>query len=210
MTTNQTTDDMTIVLEKAKNKDVNIKIDPTLGTTVHFLDVTITNDKGQLRTSIYHKPTAEPYILPYTSDHPRHVHRNIPYVALLRAARLCSHVADFNTECICTDISLLLNSYPPHFIRQQFNRFFHVNHAMLVQTQLNEQVYSRLHQSSLSQPTRREKQIKTMTKDPIGAPAVLQPKVWNSQLMFPSYMYDSALANNFQNKFKKWRKKHYA
>jgi hypothetical protein len=207
MTTNKTIDEINIELEKAKNKDINIKIDPTLGTSVHFLDVTITNENGKLRTPIYHKPTAEPYILPYTSDHPRHIHRNIPYAALLRAARICSHVADFNIECIRTDISLLLNSYLPHFITQQFNRFFRLNHAMLVYTKLNEQVYSRLHQNSLYQPTRREKQIQTMTQDPIRARTVLQPKIWNQQLMLPSYLFDSALATNFQKKFKKWWKK---
>lgn len=91
MTTNKTMEEINHQLQKAKDKDINIKIDPKIGTSVHFLDVTITNENGHLRTSIYHKSTAEPYILPYTSDHPRHIHRNIPYAALLRAARICSH-----------------------------------------------------------------------------------------------------------------------
>ena len=112
MTTNQTIEEINVKLEEAKNKDINIKIESTISTSVHFLDVTITNENGQLRTSIYHKSTTEPYILPYTSDHPHHIHRNIPYAALLRAARICSHVNDFNTERIRIDMSLLLNGYP--------------------------------------------------------------------------------------------------
>ena len=62
----------------------NIKINYQIDISVDFLDVTITNENGLLRTSIYHKPAAEPYILPYTSTHPRHIHRNIPYAALLQ------------------------------------------------------------------------------------------------------------------------------
>jgi hypothetical protein len=210
MTTNKAIEDINIEIEKAKNKDINVKIDAKIDASVHFLDVTITNDNGQLRTSIYHKPTAEPYILPYTSDHPRHIHRNIPYAALLRAARICSHVDDFNFECIRIDMSLLLNSYPPHFITRQFNRFFNRNNAISILRELNQQVYSHLHQNLLHQPTRREKQLQTTMQDPVRAPAVLQPKLWNSQVMFPRYLFDSALIINFQEEFTKWWRKYYA
>ncbi|CAF1607606.1 unnamed protein product, partial [Didymodactylos carnosus] len=210
MTTNKTIDEIHFELEKAKNKDINIKIEPKISTSVHFLDVTITNDNGQLRTSIFHKPTAEPCILPYTSDHPRHIHRNIPYAALLRAARICSHVNDFNSECTRIDISLLLNSYPPHFITQHFNRFFHLNNAMPVFNHLNEHLYSRLHQNLLYQPTRRDKQLQIMTQDPIRTPVVLQEKIWNRKLMFPRYLFDTGLTINFRKEFSKWWKAFYA
>ncbi|CAF0840978.1 unnamed protein product [Didymodactylos carnosus] len=116
---------------------------------VYRFRIVVHEVSGQLRASIYHKPTSEPYILPYTSNHPRHIHRNIPYRALLRAARICSNVDDFNSERIRIDISLLLNSYPPNFISKQFNRFFHLNNTMPVLNQLNEQVYHRLHQKLL-------------------------------------------------------------
>jgi hypothetical protein len=91
------------------------------------LDVTIINKNGQLKTCVYHKPTAEPYYLPYTSDHPHKYHRNIPYSALIRAAHLCSNVHDFNLERLHIEISLLLGQYPPTFISNQFLRFFQVN-----------------------------------------------------------------------------------
>ena len=210
MTTTKTIDDINFTLGKAKIKDINIKIEPKINTSVHFLDVTITNDNGQLRTTVFHKPTAEPYILPYTSDHPRHIHRNIPYAALLRVARICSHVHDFNMECTRINTSLLLNSYPPHFITKQFNRFFLLNNAMPVIHLSNEHVYSRLHQNLLNQPTRREKQLQTMTQDPVRSPLVLQPKIWNRQLMFPRYLFDSALTSNFRQEFNKWWKTNYA
>jgi hypothetical protein len=103
----------------------------------------------------------EPYMLPYTSDHSRHIHHNIPYVSyLVRAVRLCSNVDDFNSEFIRTDMSLLLNDYPPNFITKHFNRFFQLNNAMPVLEQLDEQVYQQLHKKLLYQPTRHEKNFK--------------------------------------------------
>ncbi|CAF5166040.1 unnamed protein product, partial [Rotaria sp. Silwood1] len=61
MTTNETIEEINRELEKAQFKDINIKITTIISTSAHFLDVTITNENGKLRTSIYHKPTTEPY-----------------------------------------------------------------------------------------------------------------------------------------------------
>ncbi|CAF4999473.1 unnamed protein product, partial [Rotaria sp. Silwood1] len=78
MTTNSTFDQVKEKLENAHRKDPNIRISYSIQSTIDFLDVTVSNDNGQLKTTIFHKPAAEPYILPYTSDHPRHVYHNIP------------------------------------------------------------------------------------------------------------------------------------
>ncbi|CAF2063658.1 unnamed protein product [Rotaria magnacalcarata] len=197
MSTNQTIEEINFELEKAQNKDINIKIESTISTSVHFLDVTITNENGQLRTSIYHKPTTEPHILPFTSDHPHHIHRNIPYEALIRAVRICSNVQDFHSICICLDMSLLLNKYPPKFITQQFKRFINFTNAPKIFKQSNQRVYQRLHQALLQQTTRGEKKLYHMTRNPVEQPSVLQPKIWNKELMYPRYRYDSKLTRNF-------------
>ncbi|CAF3719291.1 unnamed protein product [Rotaria sp. Silwood1] len=111
MATNENMADIKKELGKAAKKDINIKINYQIDTCVNFLDVTVLNINGRLKTNLYHKNTAEPYILPYSSDHPRHVHRNIPFAALLRAARLCSDVQDFNNELIHIDMSLFLEPF---------------------------------------------------------------------------------------------------
>ncbi len=49
---------------------MNIEIDYTIDTSVNYLDVMIINENSHLKTCVYHKPTAEPYYLPYKSDHP--------------------------------------------------------------------------------------------------------------------------------------------
>ena len=210
MTTNRPIEEINVELNKAQNKDMNINIQSMLNISLHFLNVTIMNENGHLRTSIFHKPTTEPYILPYTSDHPHHVRRNIPYAALLRAARICSHVNDYNSECIRIDMSLLLNHYPPSFIKKQFHRFFHFNNALLVFNVLDEEVYHRLHMQSLYQLTRREKQLYSMIQDPVRNPMVLQPKIWNSDVMYPRYVFDSGLTVHLQKQIYTWWKTYYA
>ena len=177
MTTNQDIDEVEKQLQMASKKDKNMQINYKINTSANFLDITISNKNGCLETTIYHKPTTEPYILPFTSDHPRHIHRNIPYAELLRAVRLCSYIDDFNLERIRIDMSLLLNGYPSNFISQQFNRFFQLNHGMPVIDQLNETVYHHLLQTLLQQPTRREKQLQNIMQVPVKTPLVLQTKL---------------------------------
>ena len=147
--------------------------------------------------------------MPFASDHPRHIHCNIPYAALLRAARLCSHVDDFNLERIRIGMSLLLNGYPPNFISQQFNRFFQLNHAIPVIDQLNETVYHHLHQTLSQQPTRREKQLQNMMQDPVKTPLLLQTKLWDKEVMYPCYLFDSGLTIDLPRELYTWWKTYY-
>ncbi|CAF5223679.1 unnamed protein product, partial [Rotaria magnacalcarata] len=133
-----------------------------------------------------------------------------PYAALMRAARLCSNVNDFNSEQIRIDMSLLLNNYPPKFIKRQFHRFFTSNDAMSVWQKLDDALYTQLHQRLSEQPTRREKLLKNMLKDPIRSPRVLQTKVWDKNIMFPRYQYDGSTSKTFKTKFYKWWYNYYA
>jgi hypothetical protein len=76
----------------------NIKLVRQLGTAVSFLDVFIENKSGILATSVYRKEAAEPYVVPFKSDHPRHVFANIIDTALMRAMRYSSTLSAFNEE----------------------------------------------------------------------------------------------------------------
>lgn len=203
MTTNESMQSIIEVLTTAQGKDVNIKIDYHIAASVDFLDATIKNEDGQLRTSVYHKSAAEPYILPFTSDHPRHIHRNIPYAMLLRAARICSHVEDFDVECVRMSVSLLLNDYSPAFISKQINRFFLMNNAISVLNQIDENVYSKLHRTTLNRSTRREKQFSETTINSIESPEVLQDRTWNTSVMYPKYLFDRAFTGHLHDRFHK-------
>ncbi|CAF3351360.1 unnamed protein product [Rotaria sp. Silwood2] len=98
MTSNLSKEEILKLLDETTQTDSNIKITTTISQTLDYLDVTIENNNGNLKTCIYHKSASEPYILPYSSDHPRHVHMNILNNALVRAARMCSTVEDFDME----------------------------------------------------------------------------------------------------------------
>jgi hypothetical protein len=162
-----------------------------------------------MKTAIYHKSAAEPYVLPYTSEHPHHIRRNIPYASLLRAARICSHVNHFNSERIRIDVSPLLNGYPPNFISKHFHQFFYLNSATSVLNQLDEHTYPRLHQKLLYQKTRREKELTKMMEDPVVPPTVLQPKIWNHKILHPHYIFDHGQSVDFPKQFSKWWQTYY-
>lgn len=154
---------MKIQLSRAEKKDPNIGITISMGTTIEYLDVTAMNDQGNLKTSVYHKPAAEPYILPFLSEHPRHIHSNTIKGALFRAARLCSTVEDFDDERRRIEMTLLLNGYPVKFIRYHFKKFFHTNDTLVLLEELNHRIYQSLDEKLLNQPSRRERDLQKNT-----------------------------------------------
>jgi hypothetical protein len=87
----------------------NIKLVRQVGMSVSFLDVHIENKDGILATSVYHKEAAEPYIVPFKSDHPRHIFNNIINGILMRAIRYSSTFHVFNGEQRLIKLMLLYN-----------------------------------------------------------------------------------------------------
>ncbi|CAF1533511.1 unnamed protein product [Didymodactylos carnosus] len=111
MTWNKSEDRLRQFLADANTWHPNIKLGYTIGKSLPFLDVLLTNDNGQLFTSIFHKPAAEPYVIPFISDHPRHVFNNIVKTSLQRAIRYSSTFETFNYERRQIKLTLLYNGY---------------------------------------------------------------------------------------------------
>jgi hypothetical protein len=65
------------MLDGANSFHPNIKLVRQIGTSVSFLDVFIENNNGILAISVYRKDSTEPHIVPFRSDHPRHIFDNI-------------------------------------------------------------------------------------------------------------------------------------
>ncbi len=84
-TSNESLEKINQMLDKANNLHPNIKLVRQIGTNVSFLDLFIENKKGILITSVFHKQAAEPYIVPFKSDHPRQIFKNVIDAALKRA-----------------------------------------------------------------------------------------------------------------------------
>ena len=99
------------MLDDANQWHPNIKLVRQIGSSVSFLDVFVENNDGTFATSVYHKPAAEPYVIPFTSDHSRHMFRNIIHTALLRVARYSSTLATFDNERRLIILTLLYNGY---------------------------------------------------------------------------------------------------
>jgi len=105
--------------------DPNIKLAANISFHANFLDLHMENQDGTLFTSVYHKPSYEPYYLPFNSVHPLHMKKNIPFAMLLRAVRYCSTFETYQRERDHLKMALLMNRYPSQFIDQQFNRVFY-------------------------------------------------------------------------------------
>ncbi|CAF2871555.1 unnamed protein product [Rotaria sp. Silwood2] len=109
-TSNETIEIVRQLLQDANEWHPNIKlVESNIGSTVPFLDVLLTNNNGVLHTFVYHKPSAEPYVVPFLSDHPRHTFPNILQTTLVRAIRYSSTFEEFNNERHAVRFMLLFN-----------------------------------------------------------------------------------------------------
>ena len=117
LTSNESQETFEKLLEEANSYHPNIKLHWEIGKCVAFLDLHINNTNGTLSTSVYHKDAAEPYVIPFKSDHPRHIFGNIIQGALVRAVRYSSTLNAFNDERRQIRLILLYNGYVtiPHF-----------------------------------------------------------------------------------------------
>ena len=111
-----------ILIELGK-VDKNIGLTFETGKHVDYLDVRIEVETPNFRSKAIRKLAAQPYILPLNSAHPPQVMENIPFSALLRAIRICSHSENLAEETGKIRIALLLNKYPSYFINRHFERF---------------------------------------------------------------------------------------
>ncbi|CAF4132838.1 unnamed protein product, partial [Rotaria sordida] len=107
-------------IDKWNHFDENIKLSENIGLAVDFLDLHIENQDGQLFTTVYVKPSYEPYYLPFNSIHPLHMKKNIIFTMVLRTIRYCSTFQAYLNEREQLRIELLLNKYPNKFINEQF------------------------------------------------------------------------------------------
>ncbi|CAF2025721.1 unnamed protein product, partial [Rotaria magnacalcarata] len=161
MTWNRSEEELRKLLDDANTWHSNIKLDYKINKSLPFLDVLLTNNNGTLTTSVYHKPAAEPYITPFTSDHPRHVFVNIIKISLERTTRYSSTFEEFNNERRDVKLMLLYNGYPLTFIENEFKKYFfdYKSTSPFLQYIDKEKNYIDMRQTLLGQPTFRQSQV---------------------------------------------------
>ncbi|CAF4151643.1 unnamed protein product, partial [Rotaria magnacalcarata] len=136
-------------IERWNKFDENIKLSANIGSIVNFLDLNMENRDGQLYTTVFQKPSYEPYYLPFNSIHPLHMKKNIPFAMLLRAIRYCSTFQSYLNEREKLRMALLLNKYPNKIIDEQFDNIlvkFGINEPL---TSIN---YNRSRQKIIDSP----------------------------------------------------------
>ncbi|CAF4171520.1 unnamed protein product, partial [Rotaria sordida] len=134
-----------------------------IGKSVPFLDVLVQNNNGILASSLYHKPSAEPTVVSFLSDHPRHVFRNVIQTALTRAVRYSSTFEIFNNERRAIRLMFLYNKYPSNYINQQFEKFFadymSSTSSSILSMITNESQFFALREKLSNQPTAKQTQV---------------------------------------------------
>ena len=101
-------------------------------SSLHVLDLTLHLQDGFIATDIYAKPTDSHLYLPYSSSHPLHCKRAIPYGVALRIIRNCSNDVFLKNRCDEYKGYLKSQSYPARLVDQQFEKALAVPRAELL------------------------------------------------------------------------------
>ena len=96
-------------------------IHSTIKFTSSHSSVSLTND-GSISTDLYTKPTDKHQHLLYSSCHPLHTKKAIPFSLALRLRRTCSTDATFNTRAAQLTTYLLKRGYSRNFVTKQIRR----------------------------------------------------------------------------------------
>ncbi|CAF4693424.1 unnamed protein product, partial [Rotaria socialis] len=108
-TSNGSLESIDQMLDGANNFHPNIKLLRQIGRSVPFLDVFIQNSNGALITLMFHKEAADPYVVPFGSDHPGHIFGNAVDTAITIAVRYSTTLSQFEEEIRKMKLMFLYN-----------------------------------------------------------------------------------------------------
>lgn len=171
--------------------DSDLRMTFQINERIQFLNVYIENNKGFLQTRVYRDPHCQPFLLPFAYEHPRLIHRQWFRYALKRAGQYCQSFADFDTERIYIESTMLANGYSLDFveyhIRQFLQRFSPNRNPNWI---LNQHTYilfrRQLFRSIKQEKQQREEEMKLRT---------------DHKLFQLHYLYDWGLRCEFNEKF---------
>ena len=142
----------------------------TSDTEALFLDLHLSISNGFVSSKIYDKRDGFDFDIvnfPFIDgDVPRRPSYGVYISQLIRFARVCSHVDDFNTRNKCLTAKLLKQGYRYHKLRKAFPKFYHRHYELISKSNVG--LKSLLHQG-LSEPefygdlVYKSKKIRAMT-----------------------------------------------
>ena len=114
---------LTLFLDWLNKQHPTIKFTAHFGrSNIPFLDTSVSIKDGHLVTDLHRKPSDANMYLPFTSSHPRHCVRAIPYGQCLRLRRICSDDATFKKRCMELEDRLRARGYPSSLIQAAINK----------------------------------------------------------------------------------------
>ena len=98
-----------------------------------FLDVTLTRVGDRLKTDLFTKKTDTHQFLEFTSCHPFHTKRSIPYSQTLRLRRICSDDVDFRKRVTELKGYLRARGYDMGMVEKQVNEAMKISRDQSLQ-----------------------------------------------------------------------------
>jgi len=86
---------------------------------INFLDTTVRLDRDRkLYTTLYCKPTDSHNYLSFTSSHPQHTKKSLPFSQLLRVRRICTKLEDYDQNAVLLGTHFIRRGYPLPLIEE--------------------------------------------------------------------------------------------
>ena len=106
-----------------------LQLNKANNTEVPFFDLHLSIANGFVSSKIYDKRDDFDFDIvnfPFLDgDVPRRASYGVYILQLIRFARVCNHVADFNARNKCLTARLLQQGYRYHKLRKTFSKFYH-------------------------------------------------------------------------------------
>ena len=97
-------------------------------TEAPFLDLHLSVSNGFVSSKIYNKRDDFPFL---DGDVPRRASYGVYISQLIRFARVCNHVTDFNARNKCLTAKLLQQGYRYHKFRKTFSQFYRRHYELI-------------------------------------------------------------------------------
>ena len=101
---------------------------------LHVLDLTLRLEGGFITTDVYSKPTDSHLYLPYSSAHPQHCKKAIPFGVALRLKRNCSNGEVLDERCEEYKQYLTRQNYPREIVDRGFEKALQIERANILRS----------------------------------------------------------------------------
>lgn len=103
---------------------LSIRLNTSIGRTVHFMNTYLSHNNGILHTKVYHYPNTNQNFLPSIPYVPMCFDAKLIRKQLIHAARCCSNINDFNDEVNHMTLSYVSHGFSTTCVQKCVQQFF--------------------------------------------------------------------------------------